>query len=62
MGGCVCIEVTDRKYLQGYQEYAYRRGVFARTFLTYLYSMVPYVINEDELKQVFSCMKEWFVK
>ena len=60
MGGCVCIEVRDPATLAGYQEFAYRRGVFARPFLRYLYAMVPYVIKEDELVQVLQTMKDWF--
>ena len=60
MGGCVCIEVKDPKVLEGYQEYAYKKGVFARPFLRYLYSMVPYVITEEELVKVITTMKEWF--
>ena len=50
------------KELEGYQEYAYKRGVFTRPFLNYLYAMVPYVIQEDELVQVLQCMKDWFAR
>ena len=60
MGGCVCVEVYDPAVLKGYQEYAYKRGVFSRPFLNYLYAMVPYVIKEEELIQVLQCMKDWF--
>lgn len=60
MGGCVCIEVKDEKTLQGYQQFAYKRGVFSRPFLKYLYAMVPYVITEGELVGVLDVMKEWF--
>lgn len=60
MGGCACIEVNDPEILEGYQDYAYKRGVFARPFLNYLYSMVPYIIKENELVQIFDTMKEWF--
>ncbi len=60
MGGCVCIEVHDAKTLEGYQQFAYERGVFARPFLNYLYAMVPYIITEDELVKVLAVMKEWF--
>lgn len=60
MGGCVCIELKDGKDIEGFQEFAYERGVFARPFLKYIYSMVPYVINEDELRKVMRTMKEWF--
>ena len=45
MGGCTCVEVYDPKTLEGFQQFAYQRGVFSRTFLSYLYSMVPYVIQ-----------------
>ncbi len=60
MGGCVCVEVRDAASLQGFQQFAYERGVFSRPFLNYMYAMVPYVITEDELVQVLTVMKEWF--
>ncbi|MDD6398128.1 MAG: adenosylmethionine--8-amino-7-oxononanoate transaminase [Selenomonadaceae bacterium] len=60
MGGCLCIEVKDPKVLQGYQQFAYERGVFARPFLNYLYYMIPYVVTEEELVKVISTMKAWF--
>lgn len=60
MSGCVCIEVYDSAVLKGYQEYAYRHGVFSRPFLSYLYAMVPYIIEENELVKVLGTMKEWF--
>ena len=50
----------DPKTLEGFQQYAYERGVFSRPFLSYMYSMVPYVIEEDELVQIFTVMKDWF--
>lgn len=60
MGACVCIEVKDGKDIEGFQEFAYARGVFARPFVKYIYSMVPYVIKEEELRKVMRTMKEWF--
>lgn len=60
MGGCVCIEVYDSKDIVGYQQFAYERGVFSRPFLKYMYAMVPYVINDEQLKTVLRTMKEWF--
>lgn len=60
MGGCVCVEVYDSKTLDGFQSFAYQRGVFSRPFLTYMYAMVPYIITEEELVQVLNTMKEWF--
>jgi adenosylmethionine-8-amino-7-oxononanoate aminotransferase len=60
MGACTCIEVHDPKTLEGFQQFAYERGVFSRPFLRYMYSMVPYVIQEDELVRIFDTMKAWF--
>lgn len=62
MGGCVCIEVYDSASIKGYQQFAYERGVFSRPFLNYLYAMVPYVIEEEELVKVLATMKEWFLE
>ena len=60
MGGCACIEVHEAGTLAGYQQFAYERGVFARPFLKYLYSMAPYILTDEELVRIFSVMKEWF--
>ena len=59
-GGCTCVEVHDPKTLEGFQQFAYERGVFCRPFLNYMYSMVPYVISDGELIQIFDVMKDWF--
>lgn len=34
----------------------------SRPFLSYMYSMVPYIIKEDELIRIFDTMKAWFMK
>lgn len=60
LGGCVCVEVWEEKTLEGYRQFAYERGVFARPFLRYLYAMVPYIITEEKLIQVLDTMKAWF--
>ena len=62
MGGCVCIEVFDPAVLRGYQQFAYERGVFSRPVLQYLYAMVPYIIEEEELVTVLRTMKAWFLR
>ena len=46
--------------LEGYQQFAYEHGVFSRPFLSYMYAMVPYVIEEEELVRVLDTMKAWF--
>ena len=60
MGGCTCVEVYNEADLEGFQQFACERGVFSRPFLKYMYSMAPYVIQEDELVRIFDVMKEWF--
>lgn len=62
MGGCTCVEVYDPDDLKGFQQFAYERGVFSRPFLSYMYSMVPYIIKEDELVKIFDTMKAWFTE
>lgn len=60
MGGCLCVEVTEPAVLDGFQEFAYERGVFNRPFLSYMYAMVPYIITEEELVTITDTMKAWF--
>ncbi len=60
MGGCVCIEVHDAAVLDGFKKFAYDRGVFSRPFLRYMYAMVPYVIEEEQLVKILDTMKAWF--
>ena len=62
MGGCVCIEVFEEQTLEGFQDFAYKRGVFSRPFLKYMYAMVPYVIEEEQLVLILDTMKAWFTK
>lgn len=59
MGGCICIEVKDEKYLEGFRQYAFEHGVFTRPFLKYMYAMVPYIIEDWELAKVINVMKTW---
>jgi len=62
MGGCLCIEVKDSKSIDGFQDYAYKRGVFSRPFANIIYAMFPYIINDDEIKTVIAVMKNWFME
>ena len=62
MGGCVCIEVNDRRSLDGFRENVYKHGVFSRPFLNYMYAMVPYVISDEELVKVLDTMRSWFTE
>ena len=60
LGACVCVEVKDEADLKGYQQFAFKRGVFSRPFLKYLYAMPSYVMEEEELVRVLRVMREWF--
>ena len=60
MGGCTCVETVSPEVLDGFQEFAYQHGVFSRPFLRYMYTMVPYIIEDSQLIQIFDTMKEWF--
>ena len=62
LGGCTCIECANPKFIKGFQEFAYERGVFNRPFLKYIYAMPPYIINEYELVKIFDIMKAWLNK
>ena len=62
LGGCACIECADPKFIKGFQEFAYERGVFNRPFLKYICATPPYIINEDELVKIFDVMKAWLKK
>lgn len=62
MGACICIEVKRRKDLDGFGQYAYERGIFARPFLNYMYAMVPYIIKDEELYKIYDVFKGWFLK
>ncbi len=43
--------------IEGFKKFAYEHGIFSRTFLKYMYAMVPYVIGESELIQILETMK-----
>lgn len=60
MGACICIEVWDGKTLDGFEEFAFEKGVFNRPFLKFMYSMVPYIITEEQLIEILNVFKDWF--
>ena len=62
MGGCACIEVVNPSVLEGFREYAVSHGVFCRPFGNILYAMVPYVIQEEQLRTVLNVMRSWFTR
>lgn len=62
MGGCIAVEANNPADLTGYQDFAYKNGVFARPFSNIMYAMVPYIITDTELTQVIETMKAWWNK
>jgi adenosylmethionine-8-amino-7-oxononanoate aminotransferase len=62
MGACACIEVYDPSVLEGFGEFAYERGIWNRPFLSFMYTMPPYIIREDELIEITNTFKAWFEK
>ncbi|MFC1753858.1 adenosylmethionine--8-amino-7-oxononanoate transaminase [Thermoproteota archaeon] len=62
LGATGVIEVDKPSVLTGITQYAADNGVWIRPFNTYLYTMPPYIINEDELMTITSVMKNWFIR
>ena len=60
MGGCMAVQVKERKTLEGFKDFAYQRGVFNRPFLDIMYTMPPYVMKDEELIKICDTMKAWF--
>ena len=56
------IEVKDAASLKGVQGFAAERGVWLRSFGRYLYTMPPYIITREQLKQITDVMKAWFTE
>ncbi len=60
LGACIAFEAKNPQKLEGFQDFAYKHGVFARTFLNIQYAMPPYIITEEELVKVINVMKAWW--
>ncbi|MGK5092231.1 adenosylmethionine--8-amino-7-oxononanoate transaminase [Deltaproteobacteria bacterium TL4] len=59
LGATGVIEFFHKKDLKGAQDFAAKQGVWLRPFNTYLYTMPPYIISEEELLKVIEVMKLW---
>ncbi|MDX1319004.1 MAG: aminotransferase class III-fold pyridoxal phosphate-dependent enzyme, partial [Oceanospirillum sp.] len=62
LGATAVIEVKDAESLKGVQDFAIKHGVWLRSFGRYLYTMPPYIITTDQLKQITDVMKAWFTE
>ena len=60
MGGCMAVQVKERRTLEGFKDFALERGVFNRPFLDIMYTMPPYVMSDEDLIRICDTMKAWF--
>ncbi|RAR59022.1 adenosylmethionine-8-amino-7-oxononanoate aminotransferase [Onishia taeanensis] len=61
LGATAVIEVHDASSLKGAQDFARSRGVWLRSFGRWLYTMPAYVTLDEEMRQITTTMKDWFL-
>lgn len=61
LGATAVIEVHDPASLEGAQDFARSRGVWLRSFGRWLYTMPAYVTRDEEMRQITTIMKDWFL-
>ncbi|TDX32180.1 adenosylmethionine-8-amino-7-oxononanoate aminotransferase [Modicisalibacter xianhensis] len=61
LGATAVIEAKAAECLDGVQAFARQRGVWLRPFGRWLYTMPAYVTTPDEMRQITSVMKAWFL-
>ena len=59
LGAIGVLEFESPSNLMGFREFARERGVWLCPYSKWLYTMPPYVISEDDLRQITAVMKEW---
>ncbi|MGI8598125.1 MAG: aminotransferase class III-fold pyridoxal phosphate-dependent enzyme, partial [Chitinophagaceae bacterium] len=62
LGAMGAIEVSDKKYLEGFKDFAKQQGVWLRPIGKVVYLMPPYIIQEKELLKVLEVIRDWFEK
>lgn len=62
LGATGVVEVHHADALKGLQDFAASRGVWLRPFLTYAYTMPPYVISDGQLYRICDVLEAWFQK
>ena len=60
IGAIGAIELIDKKYVKGFQEFAIENNVWLRPIGNIIYLMPPYIIKKKELKKILKVMKNWF--
>ncbi|MCC5648093.1 adenosylmethionine--8-amino-7-oxononanoate transaminase [Nostoc sp. CHAB 5824] len=58
LGAIGVLEFESPSNLMGFREFALDRGVWLRPYSKWLYTMPPYVINENDLRRITAVMKE----
>lgn len=61
LGATAVIEVHDAASLEGAQDFARSRGVWLRSFGRWLYTMPAYITLDEEMRQITTTMKDWFL-
>ena len=60
IGAIGAIELIDKKYVKGFQEFAIENNVWLRPIGNIIYLMPPYIIKKKELKKILKVIKNWF--
>ena len=62
LGAMGAIELHDKKHLEGFQKFAYNKGVWLRPIGNVIYLMPPYIIPENELLKIIDVFRKWINK
>ena len=60
IGAIGAIELIDKKYVEGFQEFAIENNVWLRPIGNIIYLMPPYIIKKKELNKILTVIKNWF--
>lgn len=60
-GAMAVIELHKKSDAVGIQEFGLMNGVWLRPYLNYIYTMPPYIITDDQLRQITCVMKQWLM-
>jgi adenosylmethionine-8-amino-7-oxononanoate aminotransferase len=60
IGAIGAIELNDKKYIDGFQEFALQNNVWLRPIGNIIYLMPPYIIKKKELKKILKVINNWF--
>ena len=61
LGCMIVIETKDSSCLEGFKEYADKKGLWLRPIGKYLYATPPYTISDESLEMIIEGLKNWFL-